>query len=160
MFPGSCKVAGLNPRHLLRWFLLQHIARFGRLNKGDRILRQKESVLDEFFRCFFDGFHEAGVVLVTLLERFARVTARNRVELLIWERGAGETRASGSSTCAVVAAAFHLGLVDAEVVASMPGGELSVRIDTDASLWLTGPVEEVARIILSAELIDRLRALP
>ena len=41
-----------------------------------------------------------------------------------------------------------------------PGGELSVRIDSDASLWLTGPVEEVARIILSAELIDRLRALP
>lgn len=52
---------------------------------------------------------------------------RARVELLIWERGAGETQASGSSACAVVAACQRLGLVDDRVTASMPGGELFIR---------------------------------
>jgi len=82
--------------------------------------------------------------------------------LLIWERGAGETRASGSSACAVVAACHRLGLVDAEVdvTASMPGGDLLVRVDQRGSLWMAGPVEEIGRITLSSELIARIQALP
>jgi diaminopimelate epimerase len=92
--------------------------------------------------------------------QFARIVDRHTVELLIWERGAGETRASGSSSCAVVAAAHHLGLVDDEVTARMPGGELSIRIDQNGHIWLRGPVEKVASITLSAELIARLQALP
>jgi diaminopimelate epimerase len=92
--------------------------------------------------------------------QLARATARDRVELLIWERGAGETQASGSSSCAVVAACHRLGLVDAEVTAAMAGGDLFIRIDDRGSLWLRGPVEEVAQITLSRELIARLRALP
>ena len=94
--------------------------------------------------------------------QFARAAARDHVELLIWERGAGETRASGSSACAVVAACDRLGLVDAatEVTASMPGGDLRIRIDQRGSLHMRGPVEEVARISLSPELIARLQALP
>jgi diaminopimelate epimerase len=92
--------------------------------------------------------------------QLARVIARDRVELLIWERGAGETQASGSSSCAVVAAAHHLSLVDRRVTASMPGGELGIRIDDHQHLWLKGPVEEVAHITLSDELIAKLHALP
>jgi diaminopimelate epimerase len=94
--------------------------------------------------------------------QLARATARNRVELLIWERGAGETRASGSSACAVVAACVRQSLVDAhvDVTASMPGGELQVRVDDHGTLRMRGPVEEVARISLSPELIARLHALP
>jgi diaminopimelate epimerase len=92
--------------------------------------------------------------------QLARATARDQVELLIWERGAGETQASGSSTCAVVAACHHLGLVDRDVQATMPGGKLYVRIDDRESLLLRGPVEEVAQITLSPELIARVRALP
>jgi diaminopimelate epimerase len=94
--------------------------------------------------------------------QLARAADRRRVELLIWERGAGETRASGSSACAVVAACSRLGLVDgqADITASMPGGELRIRVDERGSVWMTGPVEEVARITLSADLIARLQALP
>jgi diaminopimelate epimerase len=92
--------------------------------------------------------------------QLARAAGRRRVELLIWERGAGETQASGSSSCAVVAAAHHLGLVDTNVTASMPGGELFVRIDAEGRLWLRGPVQEVARITLSPDLIRQLQALP
>jgi diaminopimelate epimerase len=94
--------------------------------------------------------------------QLARAVDRRRVELLIWERGAGETRASGSSACAVVAACHRLGMVDGgtDVTAGMPGGELQIRVDERGSLWMSGPVEEVARITLSPELIARLKALP
>jgi diaminopimelate epimerase len=92
--------------------------------------------------------------------QLARVLDRHTVELLIWERSAGETQASGSSSCAVVAAAFRATLVDAEVVARMPGGSLAVRVDAQGRLWQRGPVEEIARITLSTDLLRRLRALP
>jgi diaminopimelate epimerase len=92
--------------------------------------------------------------------QLAHVLDRHAVELLIWERGAGETQASGSSSCAVVAAAFRAGLVDAAVTARMPGGELAVRVDGAGSLWQRGSVEEIARVTLSPELMRRLRALP
>jgi diaminopimelate epimerase len=94
--------------------------------------------------------------------QLARVpgSSRARVEMLIWERGAGETQASGSSACAVVAACQRLGLVDDRVTASMPGGELQIRRDQAAHLWLRGPVDEIAHVRLSPELIERLRALP
>jgi diaminopimelate epimerase len=92
--------------------------------------------------------------------QLARAVDRANVELLIWERGAGETQASGSSACAVVAACNFLGLVDDDVTATMPGGELHVRIDPHGTLFLRGPAEEVATIILSPELIARLQALP
>jgi diaminopimelate epimerase len=92
--------------------------------------------------------------------QLAHVGSRDRVELLIWERGAGETQASGSSACAVVAAAHRLGLVDRDVTASMPGGELSIRIDDEHHIWMRGPVEEVATVTLSPDLLQRLKALP
>ena len=92
--------------------------------------------------------------------QLAHVLDRQTLELLIWERGAGETQASGSSSCAVVAAAFRAGFVGADVTARMPGGELSVRVDADGNLWQRGPVEEIARVTLSPELIRRLQALP
>lgn len=92
--------------------------------------------------------------------QLAHVLDRSTVELLIWERGAGETRASGSSACAVVAAAARAGLVEGRVTARMPGGDLLVWLDADGRLWQRGPVEEVARISLGRDLIRRLQALP
>jgi diaminopimelate epimerase len=94
--------------------------------------------------------------------QLARAESRTRVSLLIWERGAGETQASGSSACAVVAACHKLGLIDTnvDVTASMPGGDLYVRVNPDGALQMRGPVEEVAQITLSQELIARLQALP
>jgi diaminopimelate epimerase len=92
--------------------------------------------------------------------QLARATSRTNVELLIWERGAGETQASGSSACAVAAACHRLGLVDSDVTACMPGGALQIRVDAHGAVWMRGPVEEVATISLSPDLIDRLRALP
>ncbi len=91
--------------------------------------------------------------------QFARVVDRGRVQALIWERGAGETLASGSSSCAVAVACNRLGLVDAEVVVEMPGGELPIRLALDEHVWMRGPVEEVGAVTLSDEMLDRLSQL-
>lgn len=95
--------------------------------------------------------------------QFARVEARDRVAILIWERGAGYTLASGSSSCAAAAAAVRNGLADRRVTVAMPGGELSVEVREDWSIRLQGPVEEACIGELSPELVSALRrheALP
>lgn len=79
--------------------------------------------------------------------QFARILRHNQVEIRIWERGAGETSASGSSSCAVAAAAVHTGRLepgDIEVI--MPGGVLRVRVIPGEDVRLTGPVEVVGRM--------------
>jgi diaminopimelate epimerase len=92
--------------------------------------------------------------------QLARPLGRQRVGALIWERGAGETRASGSSACAVVAACQRLNLLDAHATVEMPGGELDITLGAQGDIWMRGPVEEIARIELSPDLIARLQALP
>ncbi len=67
-----------------------------------------------------------------------------RLEIRIWERGAGETSASGSSSCAVAAAAVHTGqLPPGRIDVHMPGGTLHVDVSADYELVLTGPVAPV-----------------
>jgi diaminopimelate epimerase len=70
---------------------------------------------------------------------------RSEIEILIWERGAGETLASGSSSCAVAAAAHRLGAVDGKVTVRMPGGALRIEIGADYALRMTGPATPVYR---------------
>jgi diaminopimelate epimerase len=90
--------------------------------------------------------------------QLARVEARDRVAIRIWERGAGYTLASGSSSCAVAAAAVRNGLCDhGRVTVAMPGGELTVDVRSDWTLTLDGPVEEVCTGVISADLLAGLR---
>jgi len=64
--------------------------------------------------------------------------------ILIWERGAGETQASGSSSCAAAAAAVRLGLVQSPVTVRAPGGTLHIDVQgEDFDLTMKGPVAEV-----------------
>ncbi len=89
--------------------------------------------------------------------QFARVHARDIVDILIWERGAGYTLASGSSSCGAASAAVRNGLCDhGRVRVRMPGGELVIDVRSDWSLRLEGPVEEVYRGTLSAEFAETL----
>lgn len=76
--------------------------------------------------------------------QFAQVVSPTQVQLEIWERGAGYTLASGSSSCAVFAAAFQKGWCTAQVTAQMPGGELSLEITPQLEVSLLGPVSPVA----------------
>ena len=81
----------------------------------------------------------------------------NSIFILIWERGAGETQASGSSSCAAASAAVRLGLVKAPVTVKSPGGTLHIDVDENFDLTMKGPVQEVARGILSPSFLRTLR---
>lgn len=75
--------------------------------------------------------------------QFAEVKSRDRVAVLIWERGAGETLASGSSACAVAAASVRKNLADRDLTVTMQGGELQISVAPDWSIRMTGPAVEV-----------------
>jgi diaminopimelate epimerase len=77
-------------------------------------------------------FPERTNVQVARVERPGEVTAR------VWERGVGETAASGTSAVAVAAATHG----DGEVLVHFPGGDLRVRL-ADGRAWLTGPAERL-----------------
>jgi diaminopimelate epimerase len=92
--------------------------------------------------------------------QWARVASRSEVDILIWERGAGYTLASGSSSSAVACAAVRNGLCDHGLVTvRMPGGTLSIEVRPDWSIRLQGPVEEVYTGTFSRDLMDALHAL-
>jgi len=85
--------------------------------------------------------------------QFAEVLSRAHVAIEIWERGAGYTLASGTSSCAVAAACHRKGLVDREVTVTMPGGDLEVTVGDGYAMRLRGPVEEVMAGDFSPDLI-------
>jgi diaminopimelate epimerase len=91
--------------------------------------------------------------------QLAEPLGRDRVRALVWERGAGHTLASGTSACAVAAAAFERGLVEGRVTVEMEGGSLEIEVGAASGLALTGPVEEVYTGVLSPDLRRRLEAL-
>ncbi len=84
-------------------------------------------------------------------------TGPKEIFIMIWERGAGETQASGSSSCAAACAAVRLGLVKSPVTVKMPGGTLNIDVAADFSLTMKGPVTEVARGTLSPSFVRGLR---
>jgi diaminopimelate epimerase len=86
--------------------------------------------------------------------QFAQVLSRDRIRIRIWERGAGHTIASGSSACAVAAAAFKQGFVDQNVQIQMEGGSLRVEITLEFRVFLTGPASEICSGVLSSDLVE------
>lgn len=88
--------------------------------------------------------------------QFAKVVSPDLVEILIWERGAGWTLASGSSSSAVAAIMVKKGLTNRKLTLKMPGGELKLEIDEDWQIHMTGEVREICSGVLSPELLDEL----
>jgi len=85
-----------------------------------------------------------------------KVLDRKNIEIRIWERGAGYTLASGSSSCAAAAAAHKLGLVDRNINVKMPGGNLLIEIGDNKEIYMTGPVEGVFEGCFHADLSKKL----
>ena len=82
--------------------------------------------------------------------QFAKVADKKTLDILIWERGAGYTLASGSSSCGAASAAVKNGLcAHGRVTVRMPGGDLVIDVRPDWSLKLEGPVEEVYTGVLN-----------
>jgi len=85
--------------------------------------------------------------------QFVQVLDRHRLKVEIWERGAGYTLASGSSSCAAAAASARLGLCEGDVRVEMPGGSLDIGVDAGFEITMLGPVERVAWGRVSEELL-------
>ncbi len=85
--------------------------------------------------------------------QFAQALDEHTLSIQIWERGAGYTLASGSSSCAAASVARRLGLVGDRVEVRAPGGSLQVAFrPADGHVLLTGPVTGVMHGFLHADL--------
>jgi diaminopimelate epimerase len=88
--------------------------------------------------------------------QFLKVLDRNNIKIEIWERGAGYTLASGSSSCAAASAAYKLGLVDNIVKVHMPGGDIDVNIHSNGHVFMTGSVTGISKGVFSADLREQI----
>jgi len=86
--------------------------------------------------------------------QFLKVLDRSSVRIEIWERGAGYTLASGSSSSAAAAVAHRLGLVGRSVEVNMPGGVIGIEIGDNFSITMTGTVNKVAVGEMHSDLFD------
>ncbi len=86
--------------------------------------------------------------------QLVRVLNEHHIQIEIWERGAGYTLASGSSSCAAAAASVRLGLCSGDVKVTMPGGELQIGVSPSFELTMLGPADKVAEGTLAAELLS------
>lgn len=91
--------------------------------------------------------------------QFALVDAPHRVHVSVWERGAGETRSSGSSACAVVAAGIASGRLRSPVSVEMSGGTLLIEVDDQGFVTMEGPVEPIAVVEVDERWIQRRRSM-
>ena len=74
---------------------------------------------------------------------FVRVVDRQTIELRIWERGVGETEASGTCSCAAAVAAMIKGETERLVTVLMPGGRATIQWRADGEVVITGTAEVI-----------------
>jgi diaminopimelate epimerase len=138
---------------------------------GDRTFRTTSLSVGNPHLVVFDALFDAETArkygpLIENHEKFPRRTNvqfiqpvdRDTVRALIWERGAGWTLASGTSSCAVAAACVRAGVVDRNVKVVMPGGTLEVSVGEDWQLEQIGFAQEIARGTLSPDLLSAIGA--
>lgn len=84
--------------------------------------------------------------------QFASVLGPNHLRVRVWERGAGITMASGSSSCAVAVAAARRGLNGRKVDITLDGGQITIDWRDDG-VWMTGPTMHVFSGVLTADFL-------
>jgi diaminopimelate epimerase len=88
--------------------------------------------------------------------QFLKVIDEKNIKIEIWERGAGYTLSSGTSSTAAAAVAHKLGLCGPDIAVHMPGGTLQVQFEGGFIATLTGPVTKVCDGEMSDEMFDAL----
>ena len=83
--------------------------------------------------------------------QFMEIIDRKNIRIEIWERGAGYTLASGSSSSAAAAVAHRIGACDREITVHMPGGTIKIDIGDGYAIQMTGPATRVAEMKLDLE---------
>jgi diaminopimelate epimerase len=83
-----------------------------------------------------------------------KVLDRANIQIEIWERGAGYTLASGSSSTAAAAVAYRLGLCGQDILVHMPGGKINSQCRNGFFATMTGPVTKVGDGVMTVEMFD------
>jgi diaminopimelate epimerase len=86
--------------------------------------------------------------------QFLEVVDRRNIRIEIWERGAGYTLASGSSSTAAAAVAYKLGLCDPVITVHMPGGNLTIRLSINLTASMIGPVTRVCEGVMDPKIFE------
>jgi len=87
--------------------------------------------------------------------QFMQILDRSNISIEIWERGAGYTLASGSSSSAAAAVAHRLELCDQEITVHMPGGRIEIEVGPDFAISMTGGVTKVATGTIDPEMFTQ-----
>lgn len=88
--------------------------------------------------------------------QFAKALSEHDAQILIWERGAGYTLASGSSSCAASSVLVKRGLVKGDLTMHMQGGKLKIQIDNEWNIRMTGEVRATIAGVIDPELVEDL----
>ena len=87
--------------------------------------------------------------------KFVQILDRANIKIEIWERGAGYTLASGTSSSAASCVAHKLGFVDKNITVHMKGGNVGIEI-TDEGLFLTGEVARISSGDFTKDFIEKI----
>ncbi|MEO0797207.1 MAG: diaminopimelate epimerase [Verrucomicrobiota bacterium] len=106
---------------------------------------------------------ELGPVLENMTERFPnrtnvqllKILDRNNIQIEIWERGAGYTLASGSSSSAAAAVAHKMGVCDNSIMVHCPGGDIKINIGENYAVTMTGPATRVGEFLMDSGVPDQ-----
>ncbi len=74
---------------------------------------------------------------------FAQINSRDKITLMVWERGAGFTTACGTGAAAAFAVARKKGLISSEAEIALPGGTLLFQEQSGNRIYMTGPASRV-----------------
>jgi diaminopimelate epimerase len=89
--------------------------------------------------------------------QFMKAVDKKNIQIEIWERGAGYTLASGSSSIASAAVAFRLGMCGNKVTVNMQGGKLDIEFKDDFQATMTGPVAAICDGVLNTDFFKKNR---
>ncbi|MEP3348778.1 MAG: diaminopimelate epimerase [Marinomonas sp.] len=83
--------------------------------------------------------------------QFVKVIDKASIQIEIWERGAGYTLASGSSSTAAASVVHALGFCNANINVHMPGGIINIKFDEQLFATMTGDVRKICEGVISSE---------
>lgn len=86
--------------------------------------------------------------------QFVKVLNRHNIQIEIWERGAGYTLASGSSTASAVAVTYALNLCDPSIAVHMPGGVIDIELNGKFEAKITGAVCKIGEGEVAQEALE------
>lgn len=87
--------------------------------------------------------------------QFMRVLDRSNIQIEIWERGAGYTLSSGSSSTAAAAVAHKLGICDSDITVHMPGGQIEIQFDNNFVATMIGSVTKICEGNIANEMFEK-----